>query len=679
MKALRALAAIILGLTAWVWAGAAWAEAKIALLVANSSYDARFGVLANPQRDADLVGDALRKAGWQVTIARDLDRAGMIDVLRRHADAVRAAGPSSVSLFYYAGHGASNPEATGSFLIPVGADVVDPIDLPDLTLSLSSVIARLDAAPARARIIIIDACRHFPFARGAAGGKSTGLAEPVNTRGALIVFATDPGKTADDGPAGGNSPFASALAAQIVAPGASAPGLFRAVRNTVLERTGGRQAPFLTDGLTSEIAFAPAAQAQTGSTVVQTASPALLDNTFWEACCKDPGASPARLRAYLNRVAAGELPGLFADIARIRLAEIAEMTDPGAGAPTPVQTAALPPEGLSRSVTPAAPAPSPPAAEPQGTNPLSPPVAVAPAAETAPAPEPVPVAAPPPPPARPAVKVADVMPSLPPAFARLREETLPSGAAEAPFSVAMLAPEVAAAATAAREAAALARSAQGRAQAAARAAAAAAVSVDVGASGVDVMLWGADVCAGSYALNDAGAKVLNGPAECRHGSGERFAGTYAATRREGPGVSWYGKPGAAPDGQYEGDWSAGRRNGHGVESWPSGQRHEGAYAGDQPNGPAVRMFENGYRFEGSFRNNVRDGPGVVWGVNGEVIEQGVYAGNRLVRPLFGPDADARARAREQAARPAGESEAELTEALRQFTPTRPASATPPRN
>jgi hypothetical protein len=87
------------------------------------------------------------------------------------------------------------------------------------------------------------------------------------------------------------------------------------------------------------------------------------------------------------------------------------------------------------------------------------------------------------------------------------------------------------------------------------------------------------------------------------------------------------------------------------------------------------MFENGYRFEGSFRNNVRDGPGVIWGVNGEVIEQGVYAGNRLVRPLFGPDAEARARAREQAARPPGESEAELTEALRQFTPTRP----PPRN
>ncbi len=670
---MRGLAAILIGLAAWLGASVAWADAKIALLIANSSYDARFGVLANPQRDADLVGEALRKAGWQVTIARDLDRSGMIDALRRHADAVRAAGPSSVSLFYYAGHGASNPEATGSFLIPVGADVVDPIDLPDLTLSLSSVVARLDAAPARARIIIIDACRHFPFARGVAGGKTTGLAEPVNTRGALIVFATDPGKTADDGPAGGNSPFAAALATQIGAPGASAPGLFRAVRNTVLERTGGRQAPFLTDGLTSEIAFAPAAVApQTGSTVVQTASPALLDSTFWEACCKDPAASPARLRAYLNRVASGELPGLFADIARIRLAEIAEMTDPGpAAAPAPVQTAALPPEGLSRSVAPMATAPAP--AEPQGSNPLAPASAAPPSA----APEPVAVAAPAPvaPPARPAVKVADVMPSLEPAFAALRREILPAAEAEAPFSLAMLAPEVAAASAAAREAAAAARSAQARAQETARAAVAAAASVDAGALGVDVMLWGGDVCAGTYGLNDAGAKVLNGPAECRHGSGERFAGAYAATRREGPGVSWYGKPGAAPDGQYEGDWSAGRRNGHGVESWPSGQRHEGAYAGDQPNGPAVRMFENGYRFEGSFRNNVRDGPGVIWGVNGEVIEQGVYAGNRLVRPLFGPDAEARARAREQAARPAGESEAELTEALRQFTPTRP----PPRN
>jgi uncharacterized caspase-like protein len=49
-----------------VVSAAARAEARFALLIGNQSYDPSVGVLRNPHNDIALVGDALKKQGFEL-------------------------------------------------------------------------------------------------------------------------------------------------------------------------------------------------------------------------------------------------------------------------------------------------------------------------------------------------------------------------------------------------------------------------------------------------------------------------------------------------------------------------------------------------------------------------------------------------------------------------------------
>jgi hypothetical protein len=59
------------------------AEARIALLIGNQTYNAKVGPLKNPQDDIALVGAALRSLGFTVTEATDADYRSM-DVAISH-------------------------------------------------------------------------------------------------------------------------------------------------------------------------------------------------------------------------------------------------------------------------------------------------------------------------------------------------------------------------------------------------------------------------------------------------------------------------------------------------------------------------------------------------------------------------------------------------------------------
>ena len=83
------------------WPSGAQAAGRVALVVGNSAY-AHIGELPNPGNDAADVGAALRRLGFEVTVARDADRAALNDALR--AFTRRSAG-ADVALVFYAGHG----------------------------------------------------------------------------------------------------------------------------------------------------------------------------------------------------------------------------------------------------------------------------------------------------------------------------------------------------------------------------------------------------------------------------------------------------------------------------------------------------------------------------------------------------------------------------------------------
>jgi uncharacterized caspase-like protein len=199
--------------------------------------------LPNPVSDAQLVGDALRNAGVEVTVAQDLDRAGMVTTLRTFA---RKADNSDWAVIYYAGHGM---EMDGkNYLIPVDATLETDRDIPDETLSLDRVLSAVSGAR-QLKLVILDACRNNPFAQQmkvtvASRAMQRGLSrvEPVNAT--LVVYSAKEGTTADDGD-GANSVFAASISKRILEPGVEINKVFRLVTRDVLTETGNRQQPFV--------------------------------------------------------------------------------------------------------------------------------------------------------------------------------------------------------------------------------------------------------------------------------------------------------------------------------------------------------------------------------------------------------------------------------------------------
>ena len=102
-------------------------------------------------------------------------------------------------------------------------------------------------------IVIMDACRDNPFARGFRS-ISQGLASINAPTGTLIAYATAPGSVANDGP-GENGVYTGELIKAMVQPGLKIEDVFKQVRSAVREATGGRQVPWESSSLEGDFYF----------------------------------------------------------------------------------------------------------------------------------------------------------------------------------------------------------------------------------------------------------------------------------------------------------------------------------------------------------------------------------------------------------------------------------------
>lgn len=209
----------VLALTFLACAGIADAQPdgpqRVALLIANADYT-RVRPLSNPQRDAELVGAALRQAGFNVvTVHPNL---GSNAFRERLGEFSEVAAQADIALVYYAGHGV---EVDGkNWLIPTDANLTSKTQLMLQAVPLDYVLSAVSGA-AQLRIVILDACRDNPFpalSETTRGGSTRGLA-PVETSGFMVLYAAGEGAVAADGATGQNSPFARALAEHIPRPG----------------------------------------------------------------------------------------------------------------------------------------------------------------------------------------------------------------------------------------------------------------------------------------------------------------------------------------------------------------------------------------------------------------------------------------------------------------------------
>src|SRR6516164_4975123 len=97
----------------------------------------------------------------------------------------------------------------------------------------------MEDSRARLKIVLLDACR-TPF-KGPGGGLGP-MRAPVGT---VIGFATQPNNTAKQGPPGGVSPYAKALAHFLRVKGLEIFAFFNEVSQMVAAETGNEQEPWV--------------------------------------------------------------------------------------------------------------------------------------------------------------------------------------------------------------------------------------------------------------------------------------------------------------------------------------------------------------------------------------------------------------------------------------------------
>jgi uncharacterized caspase-like protein len=233
-----------------LWSPSAFAQARTALVIGNSSYEVA-KALPNPANDARAVAQLLNQAGFEVVMAFDLNRDLMRQVISEFSAKVAAKGPDTVTLIYYAGHGVQ--VAGDNYLIPVDAKFEKESDVGEQGVRLADLIATLETAPSKMRIVILDACRNNPFsALNDVAGK--GLAIVDAPAGTIVAYSTAPGSEAFDG-SGAHSPYAAAFMRTMKHRNLPIEQFFKKVRVLVNDTTQARQTPWESTSLTSDFVF----------------------------------------------------------------------------------------------------------------------------------------------------------------------------------------------------------------------------------------------------------------------------------------------------------------------------------------------------------------------------------------------------------------------------------------
>ena len=195
---LRSLAAVLAAtLSLTVAATSASAEKLVALSIGIGKYTT-LDDLPSTVNDADAVANLLAEFGFDVRLLRDPTS----ETIRRGVDEfVQAARGADVAVVFFSGHGHQVN----------GESYFDPADAgPDTDrfadhLSVTAILAKLQAAGVKTNVVFVDACRNNPYVSRTGdlqpgGAKNAGAAERrVLGPGVMISFASAAGEASVDG------------------------------------------------------------------------------------------------------------------------------------------------------------------------------------------------------------------------------------------------------------------------------------------------------------------------------------------------------------------------------------------------------------------------------------------------------------------------------------------------
>lgn len=223
---------------------AAHGEYRVALVIGNAHYD-HIPTLRNPSNDARFISEQIVASGFELVGGAPLLDLTQAKLERSIADFGRLLSqhPGAVGFFYYAGHGV---QVNGSnYLVPTDANPNRIADLSRQAIEVDSLLQEMEDSRTGLNILVLDACRNNPFGGRGIRESGAGLAQMRAPKGSIIVYATQPGNIAQDGPSGQNSPFAKALASALADSDLDLFGTFNEVGLMVANATGGEQQPWI--------------------------------------------------------------------------------------------------------------------------------------------------------------------------------------------------------------------------------------------------------------------------------------------------------------------------------------------------------------------------------------------------------------------------------------------------
>jgi uncharacterized caspase-like protein len=234
-------------------------EKRVALVIGNAAYPGG-AALANPRNDAEDLGSALRKVGFDVVSGTDLTQRAFADTMAQFTSKAEGA---DVALVYYAGHAMQLDGE--NWLLPVDVRSDSALNVRLTSLPLQTVVGEVENR-VKTTLVFLDACRNNPIEEALKArlrqskrgfSETRGLARvTVTSPDTLVVFATQPNATAEDGK-GRNSPFTEAVLENIATPGVEIETLMKRVSAAVGEKTGQKQEPERLSRLKREFYFVP--------------------------------------------------------------------------------------------------------------------------------------------------------------------------------------------------------------------------------------------------------------------------------------------------------------------------------------------------------------------------------------------------------------------------------------
>jgi len=212
-------------------------KTRIALIIGNGDYqNAR---LLNPVNDARDVAAALKNLGFEVQLGINQNRSKLRSSIRDFGTRLR--NTRGVGLFFYAGHGI---QVKGkNYLIPIGADIQQEVEVQDECLDADLVLRYMEDANNALNIVILDACRNNPYARSWRSLEH-GLARMTAPSGTMIIYSTKPGMVAQDGSTR-NSPFTRHLLNLVNIPNLEIGFMIRELATNLENETNGQQSPWM--------------------------------------------------------------------------------------------------------------------------------------------------------------------------------------------------------------------------------------------------------------------------------------------------------------------------------------------------------------------------------------------------------------------------------------------------